>query len=44
MADASAAEDLIGELTEEEALESCAEMGIAVTRGEVSLARFMLTK
>ena len=29
--------DLIGELTEEEALESCAEMGIAVTRGEVSL-------
>ena len=33
----SAAEDLIGELTEDEALEACAEMGVAVTAGEVTL-------
>ena len=31
-------EDLIGELTEAEALEACGEMGIAVTAGEVTLA------
>jgi hypothetical protein len=30
-------EDLIGELTEQEALEACAEMGVAVTPGEVAL-------
>jgi hypothetical protein len=33
----AAAEDLIGELTEDEALEVCAEMGVAVTPGEVTL-------
>ena len=30
-------EDLVGELTEDEALEACAEMGIAARRGEVTL-------
>ena len=33
-----AAVDLIGELTEAEALEACGEMGIAATAGEVTLA------
>ena len=31
-------EDLIGELTEQEALEACAEMGVAVTPGEAALS------
>ena len=31
-----AEEDLVGELTEDEALEACGEMGIAVTKGRLA--------
>ena len=35
-----AEEDLVGELTEDEALEACGEMGIAVTKGTLATPAF----
>ena len=36
-----AEEDLVGELTEDEALEACGEMGIAVTKGTLTTRAFV---
>ena len=36
-----AEEDLVGELTEDEALEACGEMGIAVTKGTLTRPAFV---
>ena len=36
-----AEEDLVGELTEDEALEACGEMGIAVTKGTLATPAFV---